>query len=289
MKQHSFVLVGGDIRQVYLGKLLMERGKSVTAVGIERIENRDGVRQTADLAGACAEADVVLLPLPVMQGRGLLNAPLANVSFRITDVLDAIPEGKLVLGGSVPQMVFEMAKRRKLRVWDYLEREELAIRNAIPTAEGAVQIAMEQLPVTIHGLPVLILGSGRIGIALAQRLLGLGANVTVSARKPEDFARLFGMGCPSIDTRRLDGALGAYRLIVNTVPDLILTRERVEQCRADVLLLDLASGEGGIAPDARSLRTRIHALSLPGKVAPVTAAASICDTVTNMLEEEGRF
>ncbi|MDO5547710.1 MAG: dipicolinate synthase subunit DpsA [Eubacteriales bacterium] len=286
MKQHSFVLVGGDVRQAYLGKLLAERGEQVTAVGLERYEGENWFRLATDLRSTCAEADVVVLPLPVMQGRGLLNAPLANAPFRITDVLDAIPAGMPVFGGSVPQMVAEMAKRRKLSVRDYLAREELAVRNAIPTAEGAIQIAMEQLPVTIHGLPVLVIGNGRIGSALAQRLKGLGAEVTVSARRQEDFARISSMGYRSADTRALDGTLDSYALIVNTVPAPILTRHLVAQCRKDVLLLDLASGEGGIAPDARTLRKIIHALSLPGKVAPVTAAADICDTVTHMLEEE---
>jgi dipicolinate synthase subunit A len=289
MKQHSFVLVGGDMRQAYLGKQLAERGENVTAVGLERYEGGEWFPLATDLRSACAKADVVVLPLPVMQGRGLLNAPLSNAPFRITDVLDAIPPEMPVFGGAVPQMIYEMAGRRKLRVQDYLAREELAVRNAIPTAEGAIQIAMEQLPVTIHGLPVLVIGSGRIGSALAQRLKGLGANVTVSARKQEDFARISSMGYRSADTRALDGSLREYALIVNTVPAPILTRTLVAQCQKDVLLIDLASGEGGIAADARTLRKIIHALSLPGKVAPVTAAAGICDTITHMLEEGKRL
>ena len=286
MRQHSFVLIGGDMRQAYLGRLLAERGEKVTAVGLERHGGGEWFPLAADVRTACAEADVVVLPLPVLQGRGLLNAPLANAPFRITDVLDAIPAGMPVFGGAVPQMVREMAKRRELRVRDYLAREELAVFNAIPTAEGAIQIAMEQLPVTIHNLPVLVIGNGRIGSALAQRLKGLGAEVTVSARRQADFARIASMGYRWADTRAMDDVIGRFALIINTVPAPILTRLVLSQCCPDVLILDLASGDGGIAPDAASLRKSIHALSLPGKVAPVTAAAGICDTITHMLEEE---
>lgn len=287
-RQRRFVLIGGDIRQVYLGRMLAEKGESVTAVGLERHETGDWFPLTADWRQACREAAILVLPLPVTRERGLLNAPLANAPFRIADVLDAIPPGALVFGGSVPPMVHEMAARRALLIHDYLAQEELAVRNAIPTAEGAIQIAMEHLPVTIHALPVLIIGSGRIGTALAQRLHALGANVTVSARRYEDFARVSAMGWHTADTRALSGTLASYALIVNTVPAEVLTRPLAAECREDVLLLDLASGEGGIAPNARDLRPCIHALSLPGRVAPVTAAADICETITHMLEEEGK-
>lgn len=282
----NIVLIGGDIRQAYLGKMLAERGEQVAAVGLERHEFGDWFPFESDLRSACANADVILLPLPVMQGRGLLNAPLANAPFRMTDVLDSIPAGATVFGGSVPRMVHEMAKRRQIKVQDYLAREELALRNAIPTAEGAIQIAMEQLPVTLHQLPVLIIGNGRIGNALAQRMAGLGAKVTVSARRHEDFARITGAGYRCANTKKLAGTLADYALIVNTVPAPVLTRALVSECREDVLIIDLASGTGGIAKGAQSLRKVIHALSLPGKVAPVTAAADICETVTHMLEEE---
>ncbi len=287
-RQQSFVLVGGDIRQAYLGRMLAEKGERVVAVGLERHDTGNWFRVTTDLRQACEGDAVIVLPLPVMGERGLLNAPLANAPFRVSEVLDAIPAGKIVFGGSVPRMVHEMAKRRDLIVRDYLAREELALRNAIPTAEGAIQIAMEELPVTIHGLPVLIVGNGRIGAALAQRMKALGAQVTVSARRYEDFARIESMGCRAEDTRALNGILEQFGLIVNTVPAEVLTRPLMAECREDVLLIDLASGEGGTAKNARDLRKMIHALSLPGRVAPVTAAADICETITHILEEEGK-
>lgn len=285
-RRQKFLLVGGDVRQAYLGRLLAARGAAVSSVGLERHPCGDCFSMETDLRGACAAADVILLPLPVMQGRGLLNAPLANAPYRITEVLDAVPAGKLVFGGSVSNMVQEMAKRRQLVVRDYLAQEELALRNAIPTAEGAIQIAMEELPVTIHSLNTLILGSGRIGSALAPRLAGLGARVTVSARRYEDFAKIAGAGYEYADTRALSGALSGYGLIINTIPATVLTAQLIAQCSPDVLIIDLASGDGGVEKDARDMRRTIHALSLPGKVAPLTAAEDICKTVEHMLKEE---
>lgn len=281
----TFALAGGDVRQVCLGELLAADGAKVQTVGLER-NNRE-LPVCSNYRELFAEADVILFPMPVMGTRGRLNAPLANAPYKLTDLLDAIPAQKTIYGGAVPKMVHEMAARRGIQVSDYLQREELALLNAIPTAEGAIQIAMEELPVTIHDLPVLILGAGRIGSALAPRLRGLGAKVTISARKYEDYARIQSAGYPWLDTRKLAGELHRFPLIINTIPSTVLTRSVLSDCTEDTLVIDLASGKGGVAEDAGELCRVIHALSLPGKTAPETAAKAIYTTVCHMLEEEG--
>ena len=57
--------------------------------------------------------------------------------------------------------------------------------------------------------------------------------------------------------------------------------------KEDVLLIDLASNPGGI--DKKTVKERnlklIWALALPGKVAPVTTAEFIKDTIYNILKE----
>lgn len=280
----TFALAGGDVRQAYLGELLEAGGARVQTIGLERSGTQ---LEAGDMRSVFAEADVILLPMPVLAARGRLNTPLANAPYKLTDILDAIPAGKPVFGGSVPQMVRDMAARRGIVVQDYLEREELALLNAIPTAEGAIQIAMEELPVTVHGLSVLIIGAGRIGMALAPRLRGLGAYVTVSARKYDDFARIRSDGYAYLDTRKLAGKLHPFGLIVNTVPSPVLTRRVLANCSSETLVIDLASGKGGVADDAKDICRVIHALSLPGRVAPRSAAAAIYDTICHMLEEEG--
>ena len=148
---------------------------------------------------------------------------------------------------------------------------------------------MEELPVTIQGLRTLIIGNGRIGQAVAVRLSGLGAQVTVSARKPADFARIQTAGYRWLDTRRLSGQLAAFDFIINTVPAPVLGAADLAEVSPDCLLIDLASKPGGIDFDAASTlgRRAIWALSLPGKVAPISAARALRDTIYTILQEEG--
>lgn len=161
--------------------------------------------------------------------------------------------------------------------------------NAVPTAEGAIQIAMEQTDVTLHGLPVLVIGNGRVGSILAAKLHALGAQVTVSARNCRDFALIEAAGMESADTRNLTRVLDRFPVVFNTVPAAVLGGPELAKLPPNALVIDLASQPGGVDPSAeppQGLRL-IHALSLPGKVAPVTASIAVRDTIYAILREEG--
>ena len=195
----------------------------------------------------------------------------------------------MLCGGRVDPVTAALAAERGLTVRDYFAREELAVANAVPTAEGAIQIAMEQLPITIHGARVLVVGFGRVSRALTQRLAALGAKVTVAARRYESLAWAQASGYGTEQTGQLAGWLCGYDLVVNTVPALVLGEAELADLKPDCLVLDLASKPGGVDLEAarRLGRTVIWALSLPGKVAPVTAGAAIKNTIYHMLHELG--
>ena len=161
--------------------------------------------------------------------------------------------------------------------------------NALPTAEGAIQIAMEELPITLHGARALVIGYGRLGRALAPRLAGLGARVSVAARKYADLAWAESFGFGTEHTGQLRPWLCGYDLVVNTVPARVLGEAELAELRPDCLVIDLASKPGGVDLDAaaRLGKKVVWALSLPGKVAPVTAGRAIRTAIYNILSELG--
>jgi len=87
----------------------------------------------------------------------------------------------------------------------------------------------------------------------------------------------------------LEGWLCSYDLIINTVPATVLGKERLEEVRKGSLVIDLASKPGGVDMQAaQQLGVKVvWALSLPGKVAPVTAGKAIAKTIYNILREQG--
>lgn len=161
--------------------------------------------------------------------------------------------------------------------------------NAPPTSEGAIQIAMEELPVTLHGARVLVIGAGRLGKVLCQQLRGLGARVSLAARKYADLAWAQVWGCGVERSDQLTGWLCSYDLVVNTVPAPILGREELSDLKPGALVIDLASKPGGVDfTTASELGVKVvWALSLPGKTAPVTAGLAIQSAIYNILTELG--
>lgn len=279
-------VIGGDLRQVKLAELLADDGHWVQTCAMEGRPEGCSLPCCESLRGV-EHADCVILPLPVTVEDGILNAPLSDQKLPIRTVLDALVPGQIVCAGRVTPEVAEYAAARGLVLRDYFAREELEIKNAVPTVEGAIQIAMEELPTTLFGTRVLVIGFGRLGRLLAHRLKGLGARVTVSARKYEDLAWIESYGYWSEHTEQLDGWLGGYQLVINTVPARVLDRVRLRDLDEGALVIDLASRPGGVdRKAAEELGVKvIWALSLPGRVAPVTSGQIIRDTIYHLLQE----
>lgn len=286
----NFAIIGGDMRQLYVCAALEKRGCTVTLFGFEQCENaKSRYRFAAAPEEAAAGADCVLLPFPAENERKNINAPFCCTEIYMPDVFSAVKTGTPVLGGKLSEGMMECAARHKIRLFDYAAREELIIKNAIPSAEGAIQIAMEELPVTLNGSNCLVTGYGRIGKVLSAMLSALGAKVTVSARKAADMEWIRFHGCQAVETGALSGQIGGFDAVFNTVPSLIFTQELIEQLPEACLIIDLASMPGGVDFSAarRAPRKAIHALSLPGKVAPATAGEAVAETVLNLLKETG--
>ena len=287
MRQERNVwLVGGDMRQVWLARLLAEDGHTVHAFALGPVG--EGVKEERTLAGA-ERAGCVVLPLPAAGRDGALNAPLAERPVPLEEVFAALAPGQIVCAGRVDGRLRTLAEERGVRLFDYFAREELAVANAVPTAEGAVQIALEELPITLHGARALVSGYGRLGRALAPRLAALGARVTVAARRYEALAWAEGFGFDACPLGELEGRLEDFDLAVNTVPAPVLGAAELERLRAGCLVIDLASLPGGVdlAAAERLGVKAVRALSLPGKVAPATAAAALETAIRHILDELG--
>lgn len=172
---------------------------------------------------------------------------------------------------------------------DFLSRNDFAILNAIPTVEGAVQRAMEKTDHALRGSRALVIGYGRVGKLLSHYLHSLGLRVTVAARKAEDFAWIRAYGYDMLNTMQMQGKLSGFELVFNTVPHLVLPYMRLVELKPDCLIVDLASKPGGVDfKAAEKLGLRVEwALSLPGKVAPESAAVYMRDTLYAILRERG--
>lgn len=278
--EKTFGVIGGDRRQAELARLLAEDGNAVCTYGLDR---RYAVK--AGTLEEAAAADIVVLPLPLCRGDGVLNceeSPLPTA-----ELFRRLHPRQTVLAGQVKPQQLREAADCGLRLRDYFLREELTVANAAATAEAAVQVAMERLDRTLLGMDCLVLGFGRIGKLLCHRLHGLGARVTAAARKPEDLAWIRAYGWTALETGRLDGSLCSFGAVFNTVPAPVLCGVLLEQMPQDCLCVDLASVQGIDLSAAERLGLPcVWARSLPGRMVPRTAALAIRDAVYYMISVE---
>ena len=241
----------------------------------------DGAIEPRALCDAL-KAEIIVLPLPMEK-----DGKLAGTDVAADDLLRALRPAQRIFAGNVSAETMARACALGLSVTDYFTAEELSVRNAIPTAEGAIEAAMQHTSVTLHGTPCLVLGFGRIGKLLAHDLHALGAKVTVSARRLSDLAWIDAFGYAPLHINRLSGALGEFRVVFNTVPHQVMDEGLLAELPSDALLIELA-GRSGFDPAAvEKLRlSYVKAGGLPGRVAPETAALAIKKTLCKLLEED---
>lgn len=285
----SFAVVGGDLRQVKMANSLANDGHYVKVYGFQNIEFLDKVVVAKDIGDVLENTKAVIMPLPISLDNETVNVSFFDEKIYLDDVFQQMSKNHILLGGRISEKIHNLARIYSIYTIDYFEREELTVLNAIPTAEGAIQIAMEELPITLHNSQCLVLGFGRIGKILARKLWGIGAKVTVEARKYEDLAWIKSYGYEGIHLNQLSNHIDKYDVIFNTIPSVILTEEILSKIKPDCLVIDLASKPGGVDFEmAKNLGIKaIWALSLPGKVAPNTAGEIIKDTVINIMNELG--
>lgn len=280
-----FTILGGDMRSAVLADLLKADGNDVTIYGFDKLEQyREDNHGIKDVL---TNAEFVVGPLPFSDDNEKIHAPFFTGEIVIDEVLKLLNESQLFIGGKISKKIIDKASEREVKIADYFTREEIQVLNAIPTAEGAIQIAMEEMSITLHGSNAMVLGYGRIGKAVSKLLYGIGANIYVEARDYGDLAWIKNNNYTPVHLKDLESYLPKMDVIFNTIPQMILDKEMLKFIDKKCIVIDLSSKPGGVdkvAAEEFKLKA-ISALGLPGKVAPITAAMVIKDTIYNIIEE----
>jgi len=285
--EKSISVVGGDLRIIKLIEMLVEDGYKVYTYALENSEellDLENVEMCPTLNEAIKDLKVVVGPIPLSSDRRSLSTPFGRNNVELGEFVNAL-KGKYLIAGNI--FIKEELEKNNIEFTDLLKREEFTVLNTIATAEGTLQIAMEETQRTVHGSKVLVMGFGRTGKVVSNVLAGIGAKVYCEARKNEDIAWIKAYGYNPIHLNDLNGELGKFDIIINTIPFQILDSERLELINPETLIIDLASNPGGV--DRKIAREKgikvIWALSLPGKVAPLTSAEFIKETIYHVLKE----
>ncbi|NMA69947.1 MAG: dipicolinate synthase subunit DpsA [Desulfitobacterium sp.] len=267
-------VIGGDDREIYMIRELQKQGAYIIGVGFEKAPSMDGVELLSSPMEVIGKADALLFPMYGTDESGVVRGKYTDSTIVLNQELLKMvkPNVPLFIGWARPALK-SAAKMLEIPIIEVANLDQVAILNSIPSAEGAIQMAMEVSEITIHGSQSFVLGLGRCGWTLARMLNGIGASVTGVARRPEDLARGLEMGINVLHFGELEEKIQQAEFIFNTVPKLILDKTMLDQMNKDAIIIDIASSPGGMDFDyAKSLGIRaLLAPGLPGKVAPKTA------------------
>lgn len=286
MAEINIALLGGDKRELEVARVLLGR-YHLRCFGLPRdaLPKNKRLLPAQTLDEALSGADAVLLPMAGVREDGSLYAPLWQDIKVEREDLELLKAGTPVLVGVASNYLRGLCAELSLPLYEVAEHDLVAIPNAVPTAEGALALLLQETDITINGMRTVVLGFGRVGEAVSLRLRALGAEVTAFNRGKRRLARARAQGFNAPDWSGLAAALAECDAVINTVPAPVLGSDELALLKSSALVIDLASGAGGTDfAAAAGLGVRaLHALSLPGKIAPVSAGRILGQVYPNYL------
>lgn len=226
--------------------------------------------------GTPEEADVILLPVPTTRDGKTVFCPQSNKKVLLEDIEKAKKETLVLSCG------YDFETENCI---DYLNLDSFSLLNAVPTAEGAIAAAINDIPHCIWQSKVLVIGYGRVAKILAERLTAFKCDLTVSARKPTDFANLDALGIKHIHTSDISQKVKNFDIVFNTVDTDIFKEKDFKNLKA-LYLYDLSSTGCINFEEARNYGINAVKLpGIPGKTAPITAAKIIAQTTNQLIGE----
>jgi dipicolinate synthase subunit A len=282
----TVAVLGGDDRELVLVSELLTMGANVKVAGNSRLRSNKSIQYFHGVRETVQEAAFVILPMPGINDKGMIWAKYAEVPLLLDqDTLSSFRPGCMVIVGFARPLLRELVLSRNLKLLEIAGMDEVAIPNSVPSAEGAIQMAMESTDITIRNSNSLVLGFGRCGFTLARMLAALGARTSVAARKAKDLARISEMGLKPVTYQDLPDNIGKAEIIFNTVPFLVLDRKLLDLTNSAVYICDIASAPGGVDFDAAKElgRRAVLAPGLPGKVAPRTAGRILAQVIPKIM------
>lgn len=280
LSRTKFAIIGGDYRYKLLKELLEKDGYIVSIYGNIYCES------TNDIDSTISNSKAVIAPIPITKDDKKVYMS-ENFQLTVDDLLNSMSSNnvKVLIGGVISEKLKNIANIYNIKAIDLFSLEEVAINNAIPTAEGAIMTAIQESDKVLFKSKSLVLGFGRCGKVLANMLKGIGANVYVTYRKKSDEAYINSISCTPISFNGYDRNISDYDFIFNTIPAPILNQEILKRIRKDTPIIDIAQAPGGLDYNyARKLNLKaIYCPGLPGRVAPYSAAQILKSSIIDIV------
>jgi len=284
MKKYDFAIVGGDKRTACMAHVLVKKGYNVVCYGTVEYATNDKIHHTTSLRDAITNASVIICGIPFEKSDGLyFEKELPKVS--LTELQRLLRKHHKIFGGVISEDFKRICEKRNIGCYDFMQEEPLTIFNAAATAEGAILEALLHKDTQLHQSKTLVLGYGRCGKVLADKLKGLSAQITICSAQAEELALAASLGFKVLNLSELPQQVSCFEYVFNTIPATVLTKECLKELGDNALIIDIASNRIGVDYEAADLlkRRAMFCPGLPGKYAPFSCAEKLTEFVLNKI------
>ena len=280
-------IIGGDMRQVYMSEYLAGNNLNVYTYNLaSNIENVN-IHPVSSLDEAIDNSRIIILPIPVTNNHQNIFSKNQSDDMLLKNFYKKINKKHFIFGGCFPHNLILECKERDIFYHDFMSDEATSLLNAIATAEGSIMKAISKSVYNIHGNNSLIIGYGKCGCVLADKLKGLGSKCFVAARSYNALCKANSNAIESFYINDLSDKILEFKFIFNTVPSCILTPEILDLVSKETVIIDIASYPGGVDFDyAASIGLNAELFGgIPGKVSPKSSAQILANKILSFYSQ----
>ncbi len=286
-KDITIGVIACDLRQVYMARMLAREGYKIHLIYSEQLDKEklcrimldsdsfdtNNLRISNDITDILIYAEIIAGPVPFNKISEFITIP--KFIHALADRTNT--EDTKLYAGVIDKEYKTMLKQLNIDYIDFMDIEELAVFNTIATAEGIIAEAILHKETNLHNSECMVLGYGKCAKTLANKLKGIGANVTVVARNPMDLTTASSLGHSTLNIASLKNHIYCFEYIFNTIPYMILDAAVLEHVNKESVIFDIASMPGGVDKHAATKNgiKLIHSLGIPGKYAPKSSGEAI--------------
>ncbi len=293
MTKYDIAIVGGDSRTAHMAPYFAKKGWRVVCCNTADVpcsrHLKSKIRDTVSLRECIGSSSIIVCGIPFSKGEHIY-CEKADTDSEITvaEFQRCIRRQQTIFAGIIPESFRAICEEREICCHDFMHDEPLNILNAVSTAEGAILEALLRKSTVLHASNSLVLGFGRCGKIIADRLKGMCACVTVCSQKETELALAASLGFHTLPLSKLAQGIYRYEYLFNTIPACVLNRECLEHASKDCLIIDIASNRAGADYEAaKQLGINLcYCPGLPGKYAGKSCAKQLSEYVIRHINNQ---
>jgi dipicolinate synthase subunit A len=284
MGKFDIAVIGGDKRTACMACMLADKGFKVVCINTCPVSKK--LNFCDSLLGAVSSSSAIIGGIPFTKGDYLYcenTSQLSSIS--ISDLKRCMRKHQKIFAGVIPDDFRRTCDEREIYCHDFMLDEPMTIKNAVSTAEGAILEALLHKNTTLHQSNTLVIGFGRCGKMIADRLSGFHAKITICSNDSNELSLAFSLGFNILPLSEFSPNADQFEYIFNTIPFQAINEKTLRKITSDTLIIDIASNKTGADYNA-ALKYGTNILycpGLPGKYSPKSSAELLTNYVINRL------